>query len=178
MNPKWKGRRVFRGKNEAGNNITLVLDAEIRPDESYDWEETDRKVALDVLAISGSIFEGRVVDKNCFSAGQCYDSIEPSNFKEADLIQKIIDVWKEWHLNGTLAGDKAQEEALAKFYANNPKVKQDYDHAVAFLKSAELHDHNGYVYGTKWLGKPVPQDVINFVKDTIAGDEEKYEDEC
>jgi hypothetical protein len=172
----WKGRRVFRGKTKAGANQTVIIDAELGTKVSKNWEKPDESIHIDRVSISATIFEGRVCDRNYVSAGQCYDSINPSEFKDADDLQAILDVWREWHLNDMLAGDKTQMLALEKFYEQNPQVKRDYDHSVSFLKSAELHEHDAYKYGSAWLGKPVPQKIINFIKDKIAGDEANYGD--
>lgn len=161
----WEGKKTFKG-----NNLIIEIDAELRNSNSYDWENPDNKLAITELAISGSIWKGKEKrDRNNISAGQCYDSILPSDFREEAEITAILKLWKAWHLNGLMPGSKAQEDALRLFYKINPDVESSYDKSVEYLKTINLHDDHGYVYGTKWLGRELPEQVIKEIKQLIPG---------
>lgn len=159
----WKGVRTFRG-----DGVILEVEAELKASDSYDWENPESKKAFTELTISGSIWEGETKsEENISSAGQCLDSINLDAFKEKAEIMVIKDIWKHWHLNCMLPGSKAQEKALRMFYKINPGIKKDYDVAVKYLKTINLHVDNGFSYGSNYLGKELPEAIITEVKKLI-----------
>lgn len=162
-NTIWNGIRTFKGKDKI-----LEVEAEIRNTDSYDWENPNKKVAVVELGISGSIWNGKTKsEKNHMSSGQCLDSIDPEDFNEKAEITLIKEIWKAWHLNGMLCGTKAQEMALQEFYKINPTLKRTYVTCVKYLKTIDLHNDNGYVYGSKWCGRDLPEQVISDVKEVF-----------
>lgn len=159
-NTIWRASKTFKG-----NNTIVELNAEIRTSDSYDWENPETKMALTELTISSTIWEGKTKsEKNAVSGGQCLGSINPNDFKEKAEIKVIKDIWEYWHLNCTLPGSKAQEKALHKFYKMNPGIRKDYDKAVQYLRTIDLLDDNGYTYGSKWLGKKLPELIVTKIK--------------
>lgn len=61
--------------------------------------------------------------------GQCYDHIKP----RTDGQRKLLQMWKEYHMNDLRAGTKAQSD-----YINSERYKQDYEAFVNLFK--DLND--------------------------------------
>ena len=83
-------------------------------------------------------------------------------------VNRFVSVWRKWHLNDMIAGSPAQMEYLESRRATNA-----LEHAVICeeLEANDLqpdmhyfHDGKPYRYGTAWLKKEVPDDVIDFLK--------------
>jgi hypothetical protein len=84
---------------------------------------------------------------------------------DADKVKYLREVWDEWHLNNLTAGSPAQREWLANNPAGLPGF--DYDARKDALSKAGLEPdasylHNGkpYSYGSAWLKREVPDDVL------------------
>ena len=93
------------------------------------------------------------------SGGQNYDEIynqyivgNPEFPKKAELA-RIIEIWKEYHLNDLTPGTPKQMEAL--------KGKSlGYEEAVEYLKTLKLDVDNGYSYGSAWLMTQIPNGIV------------------
>lgn len=83
----------------------------------------------------------------------------------ADKIKELIYMWNTWHMNDCIPGCRAQEEYLS---AQLPKQRRlNYSEKIEFLKEAGLEpckisEDLTYAYGSKWLLKPVEQEVFDF----------------
>lgn len=93
------------------------------------------------------------------SGGQNYDEIYDKyissnmEFKNRDKLIRLIEIWKEYHLNDLTPGTLRQMEAL--------KDKNlDYTEAVEYLKELNLYIDSGYSYGSAWLFKEIPNEII------------------
>lgn len=97
---------------------------------------------------SGTIFYVQVEIKEkdgekCFSMsasynggfGQCYDSIQPANKHQ----KRLVEIWKEYHLNDMKAGTQRQEK-LIKSYLESNGLEYSYDLACDILKSHKIVD--------------------------------------
>ena len=87
----------------------------------------------------------------------------------ASLVKKFRKTWQEWHLNDMVAGSPMQEMAIKAWKLGG--ATYEYKAAREMLeKLGILHDesyiHNGkpYEYGTAWLSKEIPSDVIAFLE--------------
>ena len=107
--------------------------------------------------------------------GQVFDNIVP----DGDNQKKLIEIWKEWHLNGMCAGTDKQEKAISEWKETN---KYDYAKAVEYLASIDLlidiHPVTGdsYKYGSGWITKSLPEDFedeLNDLLDEIESEEEE-----
>ncbi len=128
----------------------VVLDIELREksesQESIWLKQTDRQI---VLMISGIIKHGREV----IEAGQISDTLRKAlsqnKFQKLkiskDLLKKLLDVWDKWHRNDL------------RPYCIHQKSRK-------FIEISEVCQECGYVYGSKWLYEPMPDDVIQFIK--------------
>lgn len=136
------------------------------------------------LSLSGVV--GPTRDGNCKgSCGQIAMSFDPETVTpntgwDNELINQLVEVWKEWYLNDLTPGTPAQEKAIKVWLSLGNKY--EYDAACEFLKSIDLyadpqvpaHLHSrtrlvdgkeltGYFYGSAWLKREVPQEVIDFL---------------
>lgn len=116
------------------------------------------------LSITGS--EGRD------HGGQIVHS--PWNFQQyaegysAETVQQLRDIWENWHLNDMQAGSPAQTAYLKAHPV--PRSADHYTATVHALTAAGLNPapdyiHNGkpYQYGSAWLFKEVPADVVQWL---------------
>jgi hypothetical protein len=83
--------------------------------------------------------------------GQAIDTVETQCKDNADVM-RLVQIWKEWHLNDVTAGTDAQMQALKN-------CKGDYTEQCNVLKSKDLHVDRGYEYGTQWLVKVLPAEI-------------------
>jgi hypothetical protein len=95
-----------------------------------------------------------------YCGGQCCDTIGecfPNNKK----VQRLVEIWKKYHLNDLNAGTINQENALKNISGH------DYTEQCKYLESVNLLYDNGYKYGTSWLFRQIPEDVIQEIKELI-----------
>lgn len=93
------------------------------------------------------------------SAGQNYEELyekyvvgNPEFAKKTELA-RIIEIWKEYHLNDLTPGSPKQMELL--------KGKNlGYTEAVEYLKTFDLDVDNGYAYGSAWLMTQIPHGIV------------------
>lgn len=98
--------------------------------------------------------------------GQCQDFIEQKikNFKKNEqiIIEQILDIWHEYHLNDSNAGTKYQTELLSNF--KHTSLENSYEERCIYLESKNaLYDRN-FKYGTGNLYREIPEDIIKFLK--------------
>ena len=146
-----------------------------------DYNETGRKinrVEIDVelsggllknspnysLSICGNVWNMHETDS--ISCGQNLDGLKPY-FKHNKLFNKLWLLWKEYHLNDLQAGTTLQ-------MAHINKVKSKFDHSTDWYSWAcdELskvglltttYKGKPYKFGSQWIKKEIPQDVIEFI---------------
>ena len=163
----WNGKRVFRGKT-----TVLEVESTIKEKKVYNWEKPDEMINIHVFSMCGTLYEGTNRDERTERCcGQIVDSIDPEDYgHDKAVVMTLIHLWRHWHLNDMYPGDKTQTEALTKFYKIKkvPAFKWRYEDSVAFLKLVDLIEHDGYEYGTKWLGKPLGRGVEETVKNILS----------
>ena len=119
------------------------------------------------LSIHGVI--GPMPSGNCIgSCGQIQDELKAIDSYARGwnnhMTNKLRMIWDEWHLNHIKAGTPVQENYL-KQHGLRGKV---YSEKCEALKSVGLYevtleDGTLYEYGTKWLTREVPQDVLEWL---------------
>jgi hypothetical protein len=126
------------------------------------------------LSITG--VEGPTRAGNALGAGQIVRRLKASHFSsfapgwDFATVQKFLDLWELWHLNDMQAGTPKQTEALEEFYATRSYPDNGYTQACEYLESKGLlydaHPETGepYKYGSGWLYKAVPDDVLEFFR--------------
>lgn len=125
------------------------------------------------LSICGNIWNARHTDIVC--GGQCIDTI--AEYVRTPKMQQILAMWQKFHLNGMNAGTTAQEEAIAKYKAENGG-RYTYKGACEYLKSlglyeveytgktvGRMYDHEPYRYGSAWIVNDLPEYVIKWAKE-------------
>lgn len=117
---------------------------------------------------------------NCSgSCGQIQDQLNPLDFRtffkgwDAVKVAKLKKIWKQWHLNDMQAGSPDQIlmiEAMREI--DNPGNMEYYDWACSTLKAAGIYEDPNYLiegkpyrYGSAWLSKEVPEDVLQWLYD-------------
>ena len=114
------------------------------------------------LSICGYIWNRQKTDIE--AGGQCYDCIR-ALFPHNKKVQRIIEIWQEWHLNDMHAGTPEQEAYLK---GKGLLGASKYEEACQALKEAGLYEvkYNGkpYKYGHDWLKREIPQEIIEEIK--------------
>lgn len=133
------------------------------------------------LSITGSIWRPNRGD--IVAGGQCYDEIARA-FPYDPRVQRIVEVWKRWHLNGMKAGCEHQRaegwdkrridpSKPANAYGRHfPGQRSDSSNLLGWIRPSEHPDgllgrecpECGYKYGTAWLHEPLPQEIIEEVQ--------------
>jgi hypothetical protein len=120
-----------------------------------DLNETDKGYAF---SMSGFIWNTKKTD--CLTCGQiCEDFL--MYFPNNEKVKRLVEIWKEYHLNDLQAGTEKQMVALK----NAPQI--DYKAECLYLESIGLLIDNGYEYGSGWLFKTIPSDIIEEIKELI-----------
>jgi len=143
----------------------IYIEIELREEKRLikDWELKNEYNKILTLSIVGDV----VNRGKSIIFGQINDTIKKllendgfcCLFLKKEDIMKLLEIWKEYHLNDLIPGTKRQMEILKKYGI------VDYETAVEILKQHNLYIDNGYKYGSGWLYKPIPNEVIEFLKD-------------
>lgn len=139
-----------------------------------DWNGTGRKINLvtveinlketekgPVFSASANVWNSKQTDYIC--SGQCLDYLVPF-FQENEVYMTIFSMWKKYHRNDMHPGTPAQEESLKKVELLNVNK---YDEACKYLKSINLYDDNGKVYGRNWYYWPIPDEDLEIIKSLL-----------
>lgn len=73
-------------------------------------------------------------------------------------LQRLCELWAQWHLNDLVSGTEAQMAALADM-PNGVQSLDWYTRACAHLEEQGLLTDRGYKFGSKWLTRRVPMAV-------------------
>lgn len=86
------------------------------------------------------------------------------------MLARFFDVWEEWHLNDLQAGSPAQMAWIAKNPLDTGYPKSWYTVYRDALKDAGLnpdpnylHEGKPYSFGSRWLRKEIPPEVVSFL---------------
>jgi antirestriction protein len=161
------GKIDYDGRGRKINKVTI--DVEIRNKENAkDWETLKELHNVPEVAMSGNVWNGRGTDIS--AGGQMLDELARF-YRGNEKVQRLIAIWKKYHLNDMKAGTKKQSAAIEAWEVSGNKYS--YDGVVEHLKSIGLYEDNGYKYGHGWLYQPVPESVISEIKqlcDDLAGE--------
>ena len=121
------------------------------------------------LTISG--VEGPLKTGNCLgSCRQIEYWTKLSNIKGKDLSLKecikLLNIWREWHLNNMQAGCEHQRELLKCI------KDRSYDHLMKIPEFKKCSKCD-YAYGSAWLKKEVPTNVLEWLKN-LPGYKQHY----
>lgn len=138
------------------------------------WEYDPNK---GTFTMSAEVWNQRETD--IIRGGQCVDEVAKM-FPGNRQAKRMVEVWKEWHLNDMQAGSPAQTAYLEEhageweaykqsdaYKADGDRSPSHYTWAKKVLTEAGLnpdpnYEHNGkpYNYGSAWLKKEMPAEVV------------------
>ena len=101
-----------------------------------------------------------------YSGGQNLDEIA-ALYPDNALVQEIVGLWNQYHLNGLKAGSRPQTEFIKQYEKDNPSWRYDYSAACDLLRDAGLYIDRGYKYGHAWLLEILPEEVKNRIMEII-----------
>lgn len=139
------------------NGYTVYVTLELR-DENRERMTVDHKAisGYRVLSITGHA-QYRPHQDSVY-CGQIQDTIRQTlaNFRRLyipkEKILQILDIWDKWHLNDMQAGCTHMER---------PKKGLEWDTKEWERLSSQCP--KGYEYGTAWLVRELPQDIVDTV---------------
>lgn len=82
--------------------------------------------------------------------GQCIEKIY--NLVQTDLVKRIYNIWKEWHLNDLHAGCIHQRAFEKEPYENH---------------RGHHCDICNYTYGHGWIYEPIPKEVLEEINELM-----------
>ena len=147
-------KEVEEGLNHYPRKVKnlVYVDIEIKEVEkkktNTDLKEIDKYKTLSICGYSKNI------------GGQILDILKSKDFEPTTNfnVEEFYKIWDEWHLNDLHPGSRRQEDALklAKIdnWANN------YNKACDYLKSINLYNDDGYIFGSSCLVEDLPLSVI------------------
>lgn len=119
------------------------------------------------LSITGT--EGPLPNYGCMGCcGQIVDELHTiekyaPHWNRA-LLDKFVAVWRKYHLNDVRAGTEEQEDIINTY---GTKGMQYTDHCLLLkefnMYEVKLPDGTVHTYGSKWLKRTVPEDVLTFL---------------
>lgn len=101
-------------------------------------------------------------ETDIYSCGQCVDTVA-AYFKGNHKAQRMVEIWKRYHLNDLRAGSYEQMKYLREHPLDPESYtypKSYYEAASAALSAAGLNpDSEGYMYGHAWKREEIPSDI-------------------
>jgi hypothetical protein len=86
--------------------------------------------------------------------------------EQRSALKRLCELWRKWHLNDMNAGTEAQQAALASM------PKEDggdwYGRACTHLAGCDLLTDRGYKFGSKWLVRALPAEVVSELETLCA----------
>ena len=132
---------------------TLEVSIEVRKRTFKDYETQQEVIGYEFSACGSGLGYG----------GQCLDHFKEEAEKymidesRRELFNRVFAIWNEYHLNCMIAGTKKQMECLEGCDSH------DYTDRCKYLEEHDLLVDNGYKYGTSWLGKQIPREIMDEV---------------
>lgn len=153
------GKIAYNNQSRRVNLVTIDIELTKRIiGETISHEHLDTQESY-VLLMSGNIWNGSQTD--IILGGQCLDEIA-AHFPKCILTYRLHWLWKNYHLNHMNAGCIHQK--TGNFF-NDSKI------------SKQVCKETGYKYGSKWLFKIIPDDIIEEIKLIITANNGSLENE-
>lgn len=119
------------------------------------------------FSMTGGIYNPQTRDYEI--CGQCQDRLRSIadrivyEFPKEKFL-RLLEIWDAWHLNDMIPGTESQQLAVAIWRQDH---KYSYTEACAALAEVGLLEDHGYKYGSAWLYRELPREVIAEVKDLL-----------
>lgn len=164
------GEPVVGFINHHAVTIKIRLESKGSPQKGTDLKMYDSPVELGISAGSWNLSRSDITQ-----GGQMQDTLreefDKGNMKlkssiSHDEFKKLLNIWDQWHLNDLNAGTDAQRKILDEHENDSKYQKLDkfLDRPRAILKDFKSNPDRGYDYGSAWLYRPIPDDVVDFIK--------------
>lgn len=115
-----------------------------------------------IFTASGDVWNMHQTDIVCGSQG--LDELK--KYIHNKTFNTIYRLWKLYHLNNMHSGTREQEKALKEKFGGVNVNK--YDEQCEYLKSINLYNHNGYIFGTGWLKEEIPTEDLQTIKNLLT----------
>lgn len=116
------------------------------------------------FSMCAHVWNLRKTDHYC--GGQCVDRVA-AYFPHNKKAERMVQIWKRWHLNDMRAGSPAQEEFLRANPVTFTYPESHYEKAGAALAAAGinpdpnyLRDGKPYIYGHAWITEELPAEIV------------------
>ena len=113
-----------------------------------------------VFTMSAGVWDSKKTDYIC--AGQMCGEL-PKLYPTNQLVKRLVELWEKYHSNDLNAGTERQWEAL--WTAGLEKA--DYIKQCEFLESINLYVDGNYKYGSTWLFRQIPENIIEEIEQII-----------
>lgn len=120
-----------------------------------------------------------------YLGGQCLEEVA-AFFRGNWRVQRLLAIWREWHLNGMTAGLPEQEQAVKEWEAAGNRY--DFTAACDMLKARGLYElpvpagaactgdwpeavksgARGYQYGERWIHRPLPAEIVEELQGWVS----------
>ena len=110
-----------------------------------------------VFNVVGNIWNKKKSD--ILSGGQNLDIIK--KYIKSPLFHRIYVLWIKYNNNDLHHGTEKQEQAINGF------ITKDYSKICEYLKNINLYEDNGYIYGSGFLYRPIPDKDLMKIKKII-----------
>ncbi|MGL6127553.1 hypothetical protein, partial [Chryseobacterium artocarpi] len=97
------------------------------------------------------------------SYGQIYDSIKPATKDQ----ERLVKLWREYHLNDMQAGTENQCKCVEQFQFVREGETLTHQDMQLHLAINSLETDNGYRWGHSWLLKPLPDKIEGEIEDIV-----------
>jgi hypothetical protein len=158
-------KKLYLGRDDTYLNVYLEIEIVHTTLETYDnarpftRETVDHQVITEYDTLSLSGYAQKTVRSDYAYCGQIQDEIAEHLVHPVInpwKVSQILRVWQAWHLNDMNAACVHQSDIGHEPDFEEWKKKQ----AIETAKCPQ-----GYVYGSKWLVKPLPSEIIELVKE-------------
>lgn len=155
-------KRILVGKIPSKDKVFIEVKMVEKEKKDHAQRTVDLKPAPQKYTTLSCIGEGKDY------WGQCQQHIRKDlpNIELAiskEQLLRILEVWEEWHLNDMEAGTKQQEEIVVNHYGKG-KRGYTYKDACDVLEREGLYKDRDYKYGSAWLLRILPEEIIEEVK--------------
>lgn len=148
------GKIAFVG-NRKINEVEVVLEL----------NETDDGP---VFSASCNVWNSRHSD--IVAGGQCFETLN-GYFKDNELFNEIVSLWKRNHLNELTPGTPEQMECIRIHKDEINEADGWYTKELNLLKKYNLdvvkYKGKPYKYGSEWIYRPIPEPDLNRIKEII-----------
>jgi hypothetical protein len=156
------GKIAYSNPKRKANEVSLSLRLDLhtqKQNRTIDLENISEYVTLSIV---GNIWNTRKTD--ILSGGQNLEEIA-KYFPDNKDIQRIVEIWRMYHLNDMRAGTRKQKNAIDTALRILGE-KYTYDKACEILKYqnenykfSNLYNDLGYIYGSSWLVEIIPSEI-------------------